>query len=477
MMTDHEKEKQSNWLLKLVVSITLVDMIATGLVVPTIPYYAKRLDMSGSTQGFLMSLYGILQLIGSPVLGKISDTWGRKVVLLMSVIGTCVSYSLLLYSSSLELFFVSRIVVGLLKNTETSCYSIITDISTQSTRVKRMAYIGSAIGLGFILGPAVSGLLTTSYSLETPAYMSSIMLILNIAITFAFLPETAKLKPDPDAGSTLTSDNMASPPVNSISDMSGDLSSLNDEIIDELGSPIDLLSHSSDALGASDEHVSTSHTVEREEQMSINDPSEVERLSVWNLLMKPNPLRGIVWLYFGTSMAVMIFQGSSILLFQLLGMTVQETSYIISYSGLLTVTSSFVIQWLSARYTDSQLLSYSILVVSMSLATTVFILAYPANTLVGLLIIFVPFTLGARTLKSCLLGAVTQHTPSSRTGTIIGVLNSLESLCRAVTPLFGGLLMDIFAGGPALAGCVLSLTFFLWIRHNPMLVRPAKSAS
>src|SRR5687768_13686877 len=83
--------------------------------------------------------------------GRISDMFGRKSVLLLSIMGTFVSYTLLYVSESEAVFFLSRILVGLLKNTETSCYSIIADISTVETRVKRMAYIGSTIGLGFIV--------------------------------------------------------------------------------------------------------------------------------------------------------------------------------------------------------------------------------------------------------------------------------------------------------------------------------------
>ena len=387
----------------------------------------------------------------------------------MSILGTFASYTLLLYSEHLYLFFLSRIVVGLLKNTETSCYSIITDISNPTIRVKRMAYIGSAIGLGFILGPALSGVLTTTYSLESPAYVSSVMLILNAIITLVFLPETSlkrKVSSELSSSSSTTENGV-------ISDFNAnyDLSSLNDDIIDELGSPIDLLSSSgSDILRTSDDEMPSP---EARRNDAFNEKSRGEDMSIWNLLMKPNPLRVLVWVYFGTSMAIMVFQGSSVLLFQLLGMTVQETSYIISYSGLLTVISSIIIQWLTSFYSESQLIRYSILIVSLTLFSTVFVLT-SEYTLVGLLIVFIPFTLGARTLKNCLLGSVTHQAPSSQTGTIIGVLNSLESLCRALTPLIGGVLMDIFIGAPAFSGALLLLFFFAWIRRNPIFMRDLK---
>jgi MFS family permease len=412
----------------------------------------------------------LLILILHCSVGRISDLWGRKVVLFLSILGTFISYSLLLISSEPWIFFLSRIIVGLFKNTETSCYSIVTDISTSTTRVKRLAYIGSAIGFGFILGPALSGILTSSYSLETPAYVSSIMLLCNSIITLILLPETMSFRNSTYASPYRVEEKITSPNRSSKlerEDFKSELVSLNDEIIDELGSPIDLMHSSSELLRSSDIDSSFIEKDIRSPRTHVSDVAS-ESLSIWKLLLKPNPLRNLVWVYFGTSMAIMIFQGSSVLLLQLLGMSVQATSWIISYSGFLTVLSSLVIQYLTSHYSEKQLLLNSILVVSISLFGTIFVLIHPSITLAGLLIAYIPLTLGARTLKNCLIGLVTQQAPSSQTGTIIGLLNSLESLCRALTPLIGGILMQIFVGGPALASSIISFGFYIWIRRNTM---------
>ena len=464
------------------------------------------------------------------LVGRISDIWGRKPVLVLSILGTCASYSLLLLvSESQAIFVISRVIVGLLKNTETSCYSIITDISTPALRVKRMAFVGGAIGLGFIVGPALSGILTSSHSLDTPAYISAIMLILNVIITMLLLPETKNLRsskapgspqPSPHANgsdsstsSTSNSHSTASHPhsassyphssssqsslsfssnsapssamatssleemvLNNSAEM---MESLNDDMVDELAAPLDLVRTSNEFLRSSNPSIpplnalSTSETTRRifssksyPDENAVEDQKET-KLSLWHLLVRPNPLRTLVWVYFGISMAIVIFQGSSVLLFQVLGVSVHTVSWIISYSGLLTVISSFVIQRLSSRYSEKQLLVQSILVVAVTLFATVFILNGGTSALVGLMVAYIPLILGARTLKNCLLGLVTQQTPPSQTGTIIGLLNSLESLCRALAPLIGGVLMQFFIGGPALAGSLICFGFLAYLSKTP----------
>lgn len=447
----------------------------------------------------ISDLLSLLYSLFSDTVGRISDIWGRKPVLLLSIVGTCASYSLLLLASESQTIFVtSRIIIGLLKNTETSCYSIITDISTPTLRVKRMALVGGAIGLGFIVGPALSGILTSSYSLDTPAYISSIMLALNAIVAFFILPETKDLRSRlsipsqaaSNASSSVADDEITNLPadervLNSSADM---LDGLNDDMVDELDAPLDMLRDSGEFLRASnaatlpqthspvnlnpDEFGSetTRRTLSAKYSPAENaaeEPKE-EKLSLIHLLLKPNPLRTLVWIYFGISMAVVIFQGSSVLLFQILGISVHTVSWIISYSGLLTVISSFVIQRLSSTYSEKQLLVKSIFVVAVTLFATVFLLrSGGSSALAALLVAYIPLILGARTLKNCLLGLVTQQTPSNQTGTVIGLLNSLESLCRALAPLIGGVLMQYFIGAPALAGSIICFAFLAYLTSSP----------
>lgn len=395
-----------------------------------------------------------------------------------SILGTFVSYSLLIFTSeSIAIFVVSRIVVGLLKNTETSCYSVITDISTPSQRVKRMAYIGGAIGLGFIVGPALSGILTSSYNLDTPAYISSIMLFGNTIVVLLLLPETMHKFSSRKSPLESSENAKVKGQEGDSFNVPSELNSMTDDMADDLAAPLDLMRSSgelekaaSTSLPQDETKLNGNNSSTRSfSALNVSGDSGVEdKLSLWKLLLRPNPLRTLVWVYFGTSLAIVIFQGSSVLLFQLIGISVHASSYIISFSGLLTVISSFVIQELSSRYSEKQLLVRSILVVATTLFATVFILMSGSSTLAGLLIAYVPLILGARTIKNCLLGLVTHQTPPSQTGTIIGLLNSLESLCRAIAPLIGGVLMQFFIGAPALAGSIICFAFFAYLSYGSL---------
>lgn len=424
-----------------------------------------------------------------------SDLWGRKLVLLLSIVGTCVSYSLLLFAENEFWFILSRVIVGLLKNTETSCYSIITDISSPAQRVKRMAYIGSAIGLGFIIGPALSGVLTSHYSLQMPAYVSAVLLALNGLVTLLLLPETLGLRSLAESRAVeKTAVVLPSSEKDGLSHHrhTPEMKNLNDEVLDEMDAPVEILNSSAELNRPPEDEESlagravnspANHTPRGAKTVTQNE----EQVSLWKLLRMPGPLRSLVWVYFGTSLATTIFLGSNSLLLQYLGLSVQASSWMISFSGLLTVLSSFVITYLSNLYSEGQLLLKSLFIISATLFVTALMLlqvmsydsgaATVASVVVsGLLIAYIPLILSSRTLKSCLLGCVTHLSPASQTGTIIGVLNSVESLSRALTPLLGGFLMDsVHAGGPALAGGAIAFAYALWVAKypfNPLETKP-----
>jgi len=413
------------------------------------------------------------------------------VVLILSIVGTCLSYSLLLFAENEWMFIASRVIVGLLKNTETSCYSIITDISSPSLRVKRMAYIGSAIGLGFIVGPALSGVLTSRYSLEIPAYISSILLALNGIITLLLLPETMGLRLSLDPKPTKKASVVVSigeKDLVSHQRHPPEIASLTDELLDEMDAPVDILKSSSELIRPPEDEVSLAEAITTVPMKQLargsksQSTEEKAALSLWKLLWTPGPLRSLVWVYFGTSLATMVFLGTNALLLQLLGLSVQASSWMISFSGLLTVLSSFVINYLSTRYSEGQLLLKSLFVIAFTLLATALMLVQAMNVgsanvvVAGLLLAYIPLILSSRTLKNCLLGCVTHLAPATQTGTIIGVFNSIESLCRALTPLLGGFLMDsIHAGSPALMGSLIAFAYSVWISRHPFSAFEGKS--
>lgn len=133
-------------------------MVGFGIIIPVLPFYAEELGASPAELGLLMAVYSFMQLLFSPVWGKISDKIGRKPVMLIGIAGLSISFFLMAIANHLWMLFFARIIGGLLSAANmptTMAYAA--DITTPENRSKGMGMIGAAVGLGFIFGPAIGG--------------------------------------------------------------------------------------------------------------------------------------------------------------------------------------------------------------------------------------------------------------------------------------------------------------------------------
>src|SRR5215213_9164838 len=143
----------------LVIFLTiLVNLIGFGIIIPLLPFYATTFGASPLTVGLLFASFSFAQLVASPVLGAWSDKWGRRPILIFSLIGTVVSFVMLAVAHSLAMLFAARIVDGLSGGNITTARAYIGDIATEENRARSFGFLGAAFGLGFIIGPALGGL-------------------------------------------------------------------------------------------------------------------------------------------------------------------------------------------------------------------------------------------------------------------------------------------------------------------------------
>ncbi len=140
--------------------IVFLDLLGFGLILPLLPYYAETFNASDTMIGLLVASNAAAQLIGAPLLGRFSDRWGRRPILIISLIGTGLSFVLLGIANSLLVLFISRILDGLTGANISVAQAYITDVTDESNRAKGLGLVGAAFGLGFILGPATGGLLS-----------------------------------------------------------------------------------------------------------------------------------------------------------------------------------------------------------------------------------------------------------------------------------------------------------------------------
>jgi len=176
----------------LVIFITVfIDLVGFGIVIPVLPYYAEgtKFGATPTQVGLLFASYSVMQLVFSPVLGRLSDKYGRRPILLMSLLGTAVGFLVLGFATTLWMLFVGRIIDGISGGNISTAQAYIADITTTENRAKGMGLIGAAFGLGFIFGPAIGGILSR-WGIQVPFFFAAGLCFANAMLLYFTLPET-----------------------------------------------------------------------------------------------------------------------------------------------------------------------------------------------------------------------------------------------------------------------------------------------
>lgn len=170
--------------------IVFIGLLGFGIILPLLPYYADVFGASPTTVGLLTASYAAAQLIGAPVLGRLSDRYGRRPILLLSSVGTLVSFIILGFANSLWMLFAGRILDGLTGGNISVAQAYITDVTDEKGRAKGLGLIGAAFGLGFIFGPVLGGALSTGERYALPAFVAAGITLVNVLAIFIWLPES-----------------------------------------------------------------------------------------------------------------------------------------------------------------------------------------------------------------------------------------------------------------------------------------------
>ncbi len=182
---------KSNRNLLIIVLIALVNMIGYGIIIPILYAYSKRFGLSDFDNGLLFALFSICQFISTPIIGRLSDKYGRRPMLIMSIAGTAVSFFMTAFAPNAIILFLSRALDGLTAGNIPVAFAVISDSTEPHERAKAFGMIGSALSFGFVLGPALAAL-TVGFGAAVPFLVAGFITTIAVILTALYLPETNK---------------------------------------------------------------------------------------------------------------------------------------------------------------------------------------------------------------------------------------------------------------------------------------------
>jgi DHA1 family tetracycline resistance protein-like MFS transporter len=418
--------------LSLIFAFVFIDLLGYSLFLPLLPYYADTLGASPLLVGLLIASNALAQLIASPTIGRLSDRYGRRPLLIASIVGTLFSFLLLglveplgslldgltggalgLGTAALVMLFASRIFDGLTGGNISLARAYITDVTDEESRARGLGMIGAAFGLGFIVGPAMGGLLSnwdpaTSVFVEAglsryavPAFVAVVLAGLNLAGVLLWLPESL--------------------------------------------------------------------TPERRAEMSKRRSHAILSIpELWGALRRPRfgPLLHITFVH---SLAFALFTANFALYTQYrLELSDQATSYILTYVGLLVVlVQGLAIGRLTKRFSETRLVLGAAILMAPSLLAWAVVSNVPL-----LLVVLAPLALGGGVLNTVVSSLITKSVYPNEVGGALGLSASLEALTRVLAPALGGVLIQQLGASSlgVVAGVLMIwLSTFIWRR---LIVNP-----
>jgi len=175
---------------RLILFVTVfIDLLGFGIVIPYLPMFASLMGISFVGIGVIMAVYSLAQFIFAPILGRISDRIGRRPVIMLGLLGSSIGYLIYGFAGSFVGLFLSRAVHGACAATISTAQAYIADTTDELNRARGMGMIGAAFGLGFVLGPAIGGLLGQN-NLRVPAFVAAALTFANLLFAAVRLPES-----------------------------------------------------------------------------------------------------------------------------------------------------------------------------------------------------------------------------------------------------------------------------------------------
>ncbi|MEH2449096.1 MAG: MFS transporter [Nostoc sp.] len=171
-----------------------IDLLGFGIILPILPLYAEQFGAKPNEATLLIAIYSLMQFLFAPLWGSFSDRYGRRPILLLTLLGSVIAYTGLSFANSLWILFIARSLAGIMAGNIATAQAYIADITTPINRARGMGIIGAAFGLGFIIGPAIGGLLIGSdadnANFHLPSLFAAGLSLLALLCALMLLPES-----------------------------------------------------------------------------------------------------------------------------------------------------------------------------------------------------------------------------------------------------------------------------------------------
>ncbi len=169
--------------------VVFVDLLGFSIILPLLPFYALQFNISSEMIGMIAAVYSVCQFAASPILGAMSDRYGRRPVLIYSQMGSMVGFLLLAVAGNVWILVLSRFIDGISGGNITIASAYVSDVTEPKDRSSAMAMIGVAFGLGFLFGPLIGGELSAAFGISAPAYAAAMLSCTSMLLTVFYLKE------------------------------------------------------------------------------------------------------------------------------------------------------------------------------------------------------------------------------------------------------------------------------------------------
>ncbi|MEQ9029454.1 MAG: MFS transporter, partial [Aggregatilineales bacterium] len=186
-----QRLKSADRRLLTILMIVFVQIVGASMALPVLPLYAqRRFDMSPQLITLLVSSFFAAQFVAGPYIGRLSDRYGRIPILIISQIGTVISFLMLAYGQSIAILFFARIFDGITGGNIVVAQAYVTDITPREKRTQSLGLIFAALGVGFIFGPAIGGILSAAFNEQAPFLVAAVAATITVILTWFTLDET-----------------------------------------------------------------------------------------------------------------------------------------------------------------------------------------------------------------------------------------------------------------------------------------------